>query len=319
MPLGNTSLGGSVSAMTSSRGSAPARPLRGRLRGHGGPRLRALERPPPIEVGGGPGGHGEASSRPPATPPETRQAPTPETRLAGDSNADVRAAVAQNPDTYAHLLATLATDSHNRVRRAAAGNPSTPLETLRTLARDDDRGVRQWVATNTAAPADLFVELLESVTSATVRCTKNYIAANPAAPPELLRTLAEHDDGNTLYGLAGNTSTPADVLEKLACADECWIRTRVAGNRAAPCVVLAALAGDPDGGVRSAAAQTLHSRRHDQLHEFLDAASNRTDWLRYCLRAVSGVWGIPSRRMRRRLGGFSRSWRRRRRNGRFDQ
>ena len=245
--------------------------------------------------------------------------PPPETRLAGDSNAGVRAAVAQNPDTYAHLLATLATDSHHDVRRAAAGNPSTPLETLRRLARDDDRRVRQWVATNTAAPADLFVELLESVTSATVRCTKNYIAANPAAPPELLRTLAEDDDCNTRYGLAGNTSTPADVLEKLAGADECWIRERVAGNRAAPCAVLAALAGDPDSGVRAAAAQTLHSRRHDQLHEFLDAAGSRTDWLRYCLRAVSGVWGIPSRRMRRRPGGFNRSWRRRRRNGRFDR
>ena len=255
------------------------------------------------------------SSGPP--PPGMRHSPNPVwAKLASDSNADVRAAIAQNPDTYAHLLATLATDSHKEVRRATAGNPSTPLATLRILARDDARWVRQWVATNTSAPADLFVELLELATSETLRYIKDCIANNPAASPELLRTLAEDDDYNIRDGLAGNPSTPADVLEKLACADECRTRTRVAGNRAAPCTVLAALANDTDRQVRVAAAQTLHNRRHDQLHEFLDAAGNRTDWLRAFLRAVSEVGGFLRDECVDAWDDFRRSWSRRRRNRR---
>ena len=84
--------------------------------------------------------HWPPSGRP---PPGGRPGRNPVwARLASDPSADVRAAIAQNPDTHAPLLATLATDSHKEVRRAAAGNPATPLETLRILARDDARWVR---------------------------------------------------------------------------------------------------------------------------------------------------------------------------------
>ena len=56
---------------------------------------------------------------------------------------------------------------------------------------------------------------------------------------------------------------------------------------------LNALTGDPDRRVRVAAAETLHSRRRDQLHELLDAVGNPTDWLRSCLRAASSVSKYP--------------------------
>lgn len=56
---------------------------------------------------------------------------------------EVRANVAENPNTPADVLTELAKDSNWHVRRYTAGNPNTPLEVLFELTKDSDFGVRR--------------------------------------------------------------------------------------------------------------------------------------------------------------------------------
>ena len=65
-----------------------------------------------------------------------------------NSDCDVRAAAARNPNTPAELLTELAKDSDWGVRAAAACNPNTPAELLTELAKDSHWGVRAAAACN---------------------------------------------------------------------------------------------------------------------------------------------------------------------------
>ena len=65
-----------------------------------------------------------------------------------NSDWEVRAKVAENPNTPAEILAELAKDSDWHVRRHAAENPNTPADVLMELAKDSDWHVRITAACN---------------------------------------------------------------------------------------------------------------------------------------------------------------------------
>ena len=82
------------------------------------------------------------------------------TKLSNDDINLVRALVATNPSTPAHLLTRLFNDE-KIVRDGLSGNPSTPEKYLRLLSDDADRMVRLRVADNPSAPDDLLVKLTQ--------------------------------------------------------------------------------------------------------------------------------------------------------------
>ncbi len=65
-----------------------------------------------------------------------------------NSDWEVRAKVAENPNTPVDVLTELAKDSDCDVRRNAAGNPNTPAGVLTELAKDSDCDVRRHAAGN---------------------------------------------------------------------------------------------------------------------------------------------------------------------------
>ena len=64
------------------------------------------------------------------------------------SDWEVRAKVAENPNTPAEILAELAKDSYCDVRREVARNSNTPVDVLAELAKDSDCDVRRHAACN---------------------------------------------------------------------------------------------------------------------------------------------------------------------------
>ena len=117
-----------------------------------------------------------------------------------NSDWEVRAKVAENPNTPADVLTELAKDSDWHVRSNAAGNPATPADVLTELAKDSDWHVRRSAAGNPATPADVLTEL------------------------------AKDSDWHVRISVAGNPNTPADVLTELAKDSDCVVRSNAARN-----------------------------------------------------------------------------------------
>ncbi|TSE15708.1 hypothetical protein B1A87_007125 [Arthrobacter sp. KBS0703] len=136
--------------------------------------------------------------------------------------------VAFSPAADADLLTMLGGERRSaQVRRAVAANPNTPAAVLRLLAGDADDQVRQVVAFNGATPQDLLVELAgRSVDLAIL------VAMNPDVPREVLGALGQDSSplvrfvadgylqshrvltsGNTPAGLelSGGAELPDDV------------------------------------------------------------------------------------------------------------
>src|SRR5579883_2518340 len=73
--------------------------------------------------------------------------------LINSNKVDVLKAIAANPDTDAHTLATLAHNPFPDVRAQVADNPHTPFATMMILARDIDADVRARLAASTVVPS----------------------------------------------------------------------------------------------------------------------------------------------------------------------
>ena len=65
-----------------------------------------------------------------------------------NSDWEVRAKVARNPNTPVDVLMELAKDSDIVVRRRVACNSNTPVDVLIELEKDSDRHVRRFAAGN---------------------------------------------------------------------------------------------------------------------------------------------------------------------------
>lgn len=108
-------------------------------------------------------------------------------RMVADKSAKVRESVAFSSAAGADLLTMLGGERRSaQVRRAVAANPNTPVAVLTSLAGDADAQVRQAVAFNGATPRELLLELAgRSVDLAIL------VAMNPGVPGDVLDALAQ--------------------------------------------------------------------------------------------------------------------------------
>jgi hypothetical protein len=84
-------------------------------------------------------------------------------QLAGDSDFQVRAAVALNPSTAAAVLHRLAGDPSVKVRWSVARNTAVQTQVLETLAKDKEEQVRRAVARNRNTPKTLKLTLKQAL------------------------------------------------------------------------------------------------------------------------------------------------------------
>ena len=77
-----------------------------------------------------------------------------------DANLEIVAAIAANPSTDPHLLATIAESSTAELRGRVASNPALSERLFAVLAADNDPWVREKSATNRACPRHLLAALL---------------------------------------------------------------------------------------------------------------------------------------------------------------
>ncbi len=113
--------------------------------------------------------------------------------------AEVRMSVAFSPDADADLLTMLGGERRSaQVRRAVAANPNSPVAVLRKLAADDDEQVRQAVAFNGATPADLLIDLAGNNVDLAV-----LVAMNPDVPQDVLCALSRDSNPLVQFVAAG--------------------------------------------------------------------------------------------------------------------
>lgn len=134
--------------------------------------------------------------------------------MAANKRAEVRMEAAFNPAADADVLALLGGERRSaQVRRAVAANPNAAAALLRLLSDDKDAQVRQAVAFNGSTPGDLLVELAgRSIDLAIL------VAMNPDAPGAVLDALAQDcepliryvaESGRQARAIRGNAGTQA--------------------------------------------------------------------------------------------------------------
>ncbi|WP_282571253.1 hypothetical protein [Methylonatrum kenyense] len=188
-------------------------------------------------------------------------------RLLRDSDARVRAAVAEAPTTPVELLHRFQADPAQRVRIALARRQDLPPSWLDSLARQPGAWLQRWVARNPCCPRQMLERLAQSAAAEVRRAvsrnpaTSAFMLARLAADadpwvragaagradlyPSVLARLADDTEVDVLGAVAANPSTPAERLAGLAMHDDRDVRRAVAQNPAASAAVLAPLATDP--------------------------------------------------------------------------
>lgn len=125
--------------------------------------------------------------------------------MAANNRAEVRMEVAFSPTADADLLALLGGERRSaQVRRAVAANPNTPATVLSSLADDKDDQVRQAVAFNGATPETLLAELASRSVDLAI-----LVAMNPDVPGAVLDALAQDNNPLVRFVATGSQQTHA--------------------------------------------------------------------------------------------------------------
>lgn len=178
---------------------------------------------------------------------------------AGHSIADVREAVANNPETPAPILADLVDDPATQVRHAVVRHSATPAHALKTAAKLDE------AAWDTARERAALVDALEAVArhdnapealvGELARFDQRHddplavwvaraAALSAAATPELLAELARHAAPPVRHAVALHPHTAPGDVERLAADADTAVRAAVASRPALPLPLMEALASD---------------------------------------------------------------------------
>lgn len=150
------------------------------------------------------------------------------TKLAKDSDHEVRSAVAENPLTPAEILKTLAKDKSREVRESVARNTSTPIETLDVMAKVTF--LRRTIAENPS----ISIALLRELSIDKNEYVRSSVAQNPITPSEILKILASDSADMVRNYVAKNVNTPPELLKELASDNNVGVRFSVALNLSAP-------------------------------------------------------------------------------------
>ncbi len=105
-------------------------------------------------------------------------------------DAHVRYVMAGNPHTSPEILSKLAAETNPQIRKRVAENPETPLSALKTLARDSEHEVRLSLVENPKLPQ----EILEELASDSHDDVRLELAANPHLPEKILQKLANDEN-----------------------------------------------------------------------------------------------------------------------------
>lgn len=173
---------------------------------------------------------------------------------ADDRATQVRAALANRPDTYPHVLLKLSADASEWVRSSVAGNPASPADLLRRLALDGHGAVRRAVAFNPRTPSDV----LEHLAGDSSPYVRGHAASNHGTPAAVLAELARESPA-IRCSVASNPSAGSETLRQLAADDHWMVRESVASNPSAPMTELRRLTCDSAVGVRHAASRRLRN------------------------------------------------------------
>jgi len=189
-----------------------------------------------------------------------------------NESAAIRLGAAKRPTADAQTLAALAGDSDRDVRMAVAIHTNTPTDVLALMAEvtspDSDSSIYRALVENPNSP----LILMESAAEDEWYALRRSAARNPSTPQYVLRRLATDGDRMCIRHVADNPSAPEDALRSLATDHDATIRAAVARNPSLPDDALAAMVDDEETSVRVNAREAVTMR----LCERLDVPESNT-------------------------------------------
>lgn len=166
--------------------------------------------------------------------------------------ASLRIESAKNGHTPQIVLSKLASDSDIDVRRWVAYNSQTPPESLTKLAADPDPTVQETVFVNPNTPLSVFRELATKW-SAGSRNERLRVARNAKTPMMMMAKLAADPDSLVRITVAMNPNTSPPIIANLATDLDRSVRYLVAMHPNTPFEALRMLVRDRDARVHKAA------------------------------------------------------------------
>jgi hypothetical protein len=206
------------------------------------------------------------------------------------SHRRIRAEVAANPATPAHVLSRFARSRDAALRWSVAGNPSLDAESIERLARSRDTSILFQLAQNPATNATTLQRLARrrggidnsDQEDSISNLLRESVAKHPNTPPEVLEKLSDDERLSVTYFAIRNPNMPeeslarfaddpneivriclarkqfarsGEILQKLACDESRFVRWVAASNPLMPDDILKKLAEDPEEIVRKAASR----------------------------------------------------------------
>ncbi|MBE9228907.1 hypothetical protein IQ264_26195 [Phormidium sp. LEGE 05292] len=197
-------------------------------------------------------------------------------QLATDEDAEVRRAVASNPNTPQDVLLKLGKEFPDAivtnpifnilllenpeslfVRLSLARSSSSPSETLANLSALPDEDILCAIAENPNTPVATLEQLVQNppqiydydhdydgLDGSEFGRLLTSVAKNPNTPASLLIQLANHSSHFVRYAVAEHPHTPANILDRFADFRDMEMHRAILRNSSTPATVLEKLAGE---------------------------------------------------------------------------
>lgn len=176
-----------------------------------------------------------------------------------------RKELASSHYTDSKTLSLLSYDNNAEVRVAVASNPNVSYDTLKILATDELFGVLLAIAHNKKTPATLLQTIVADDTLKTAgviinRIIKLAAIENPNITSDILEFLAQDKQDAVRAEVAGHPITPVSALEKLSRDESPDIRYAITSHGNISNAILKRLTQDPEDFVSEAATYYLTQR-----------------------------------------------------------
>lgn len=226
-------------------------------------------------------------------------------QLAVDKDAEIRQAVASNPNTPQDILLKLGKEFPEALvanpifnilllenpesqfyRLSLARSSTTSVEILENLAQLPDEEILCAIALNPNTPVAILKQLVqnppqiydyEDPDGTEFERLFACVAKNPNTPESILIQLAERAGSNVKYALAENPHTPVAILEKFADWRNFTMHQALVRNPNAPTAVLEKLAGE----------------QSKEIRELVKAHSNASEMAIAIIEFVKDKYGAP--------------------------
>jgi hypothetical protein len=207
---------------------------------------------------------------------------------------------AKDPQTPPERLAELSKSENQEIKAAVAENPNTPMKTLWRLGEYFPAELLKnpmlallplenpnflldisiYTFVKMAYHPDCPSWIYES--AASVATLRHFIATNPRTPPTILETLVNESEDHIRIALAKNPNSSPTLLANLAKDESISVLVSLAKNPNTPLELLAALATHEDSEVQAGVAQNVET-----TPEILSSLSSGDRLVRACIAAHS--------------------------------